>query len=122
MTTFSFLPPSSLAEWLRNRRSAAAISQSALADCLVDLGGCTQTNISNWEVGVAIPDAGRLVGITRALGVTDPDDIALRDELAMRARRDSYARRVAAKGVPRAPEARCSTTLDPMESLDAVVD
>ena len=114
MTTFSFLPPSSLAEWLRNRRSAAAMSQSALAECLHALGGCTQTNISNWEVGAAIPDAGRLVGITRALGVTDPDDIALRDELAMRARRDSYTRRLAAKGAAVSPRT--------MEPHDALVD
>ena len=90
------------------------MSQSALADCLLEFGGCTQTNISNWEVGAAIPDAGRLVGITRALGITDPDDIALRDELAMSARRDSYARRLAAKGVAVSPPA--------MERHDALVD
>lgn len=97
MKTFSFLPPSSLSEWLRNRRAAACMSQDDLARCLHEFGTCTQSNVSKWETDEAIPDAGRLVAITRALGVTDPEDIALRDELALRYRRKSYARRLSAR-------------------------
>lgn len=89
-------PPSSLSDWLRQRRAGRALSQQGLASVLVEYGGCHQNSISVWELGHAIPDAGQLVGLTRALGIDDPADIVLRDELASRARRDLHARRHAA--------------------------
>lgn len=86
----------SLGDWLRRGRASARISQDALAARLREYGGCNQHNISVWELGRAIPDAGQLVALTRALGIEDPADLALRDELAIRARRDLHARRHAA--------------------------
>lgn len=102
------------------------MSQGDLASCLHEFGRCRQANISLWEIGAAIPDAGRLAGITRALGITDPDDIALRDQLAMRARRESYARRLAARESKASPgsldAATTAMTVDRTEAHDARPD
>lgn len=96
MSTIQSAPPSALSEWLRQRRASRELSQDALGRLLREYGGCNQNKISIWERGLAIPDAGQLVALTRALGIADLADLALRDELALRARLDLHARRHAA--------------------------
>ncbi len=100
MNPLALHAPPSLAEWLRTRRLAVHLTQGALGARLEEFGGCNQSNISTWELGDAIPDAGQIVALTRAMGVFDPAEITLRDDLALVARRQLAARRLAPSPAP----------------------
>ena len=94
--------PDSLGAWIRAHRVVLGLSQQDLAEKLVDVGGCQQNNISGWERGLLIPDAGQLAAITRALGIAEASQIALRDALAEQARRTQHAARRSTAAAPSA--------------------